>query len=253
MSNKIGKQYGNLLVESINCEKSTNKHTYYNCKCICGNPNTIIKRSDNLNEHSSCGCIKKNVSIKSIEALRRYAKEREKTLIGQRFGKLTVIGHAGKVENRNNANLWKCLCDCGNITFATTSELKSHHVKSCGCLHSYIEMLIASFLEQHKIAFKQEYVFSDLINIYTGIYLRFDFALFDENKNLLGLIEYNGEQHYNKNSSWYSELYVERDKQKIKYCENNNIPLLILNKDNFSYEKILIFYTNLNKNVGGGG
>ena len=42
MKNKIGQQYGNLLVESINYEKSDNKHTYYNCKCICGNPQIII-------------------------------------------------------------------------------------------------------------------------------------------------------------------------------------------------------------------
>ena len=67
--NKIGKQYGNLLVESINHEKSTNKHTYYNCRCLCGNTSIIVKRSDNLNENSSCGCIKRKVSINSIKAL----------------------------------------------------------------------------------------------------------------------------------------------------------------------------------------
>lgn len=251
--NKIGKQYGNLLVESINREKSNNKHTYYNCRCLCGNINNIIKRSDTLNENSSCGCIKRNISINSIKALQNYAKEREKELIGQRFGKLTVIEYIGKIKERNNANVWKCLCDCGNITFATTSELKSSHTKSCGCLHSYYEMLIASFLNQKEICFKQEYTFKDLINSQTGKHLRFDFAIFDKNNILLGLIEYNGEQHTDKNSIWYSEEYVQRDEQKIKYCNDKQIPLLILNKDIFSYERILEFYNKIIKNSGGGG
>lgn len=248
--NKIGKQYGNLLVESINHEKSTNKHTYYNCRCLCGNTNIIVKRSDNLNENSSCGCIKRKVSINSIKALQNYAKEREKELIGQRFGKLTVIEYVGKIEERNNANVWKCLCDCGNTTFATTSALKSSHIKSCGCLRSYYETLIASFLNQKEIRFKREYTFKDLINPQTEKHLRFDFAILDKNNNLLGLIEYNGEQHIDKNCNWYSEEYVLRDNLKIKYCNDKQIPLLILNKDNFSYKRILEFY---NKNNGGGG
>lgn len=245
MKNKIGKQYGNLLVKSINREKSDNKHTYYNCQCLCGNAKIIIKRGDQLNERSSCGCIKHNVSIKSVEALQQYAKKREKELIGQRFGKLTVIEHAGKMENRNNANVWECLCDCGNTIFATTSELKTLHVKSCGCLHSYYEMLIVSFLKENQIYFRQEYSFKDLMAPQTKVCLRFDFALFDENNILLGLLEYNGEQHYNNKSSWYSKEYLKRDNQKINYCKDNHIPLLILNKNTFSYEKILDFYNKL--------
>lgn len=246
MKNKVGQKYGNLLVISVNREKSNNKHTYYNCKCLCGNSNIIIKRGDMLNEHSNCGCKKQhNVSIKSIEALQKYAKNREKELIGQRFGKLIVLEYAGKIDNRNNANVWKCLCDCENITFVTTSELKSLHVKSCGCLHSWYEKIIEVFLNENNIFFKREYSFKNLKSLQTQISLRFDFALFDKNNNLLGLIEYNGEQHYNKESSWYSKDYLNRDKQKIDYCCNNNIPLLILNKDNFSYQIILDFYNKI--------
>ena len=246
MKNKIGHQYGNLIVESINQEKTDNKHTYYNCRCLCGNPNIIIRRSDYLEKNSSCGCLKRQVSIKSIESLQQYSKNLEKELIGQHFGKLTVIEHAGKIKEKNNANIWKCVCECGNITYVTTSELKSLHVKSCGCLHSYYEMLITSFLQEHKICFKKEYSFTNLINPETHAYLRFDFALFDNKNNLLGIIEYHGEQHYNQNSTWYSDDYLIRDEQKIKYCNSNNIPLLILNKNSFSYEVILAFYNNLN-------
>lgn len=249
--NKIGQQFGKLIVDSINKEKSTNKHTYYNCHCICGNTDIIIKRSDTLNVNSNCGCEPHHkVSQNSINALVSYAKSRETKLLGQRFGKLTVIEYIGKMPEYCNANVWKCQCDCGNITYATTSNLNSGHIKSCGCLHSYKEMLITKFLNKNNISFKQEYCFVDLKNPNTDCYLRYDFALFNQEQQLIGLIEYNGAQHYDKNSSWYSKEYILRDQQKIKYCNDKNIPLLILNQNNFSYNLILNFY---NKNNGGGG
>ena len=53
-------------------------------------------------------------------------------LLGQKFGRLTVIE---RLENNkyNNAR-WLCECECGTLTSAITSELKNGKVKSCGCL-----------------------------------------------------------------------------------------------------------------------
>ena len=247
--NKIGQQFGNLIVDSINKEKTTNKHTYYNCHCLCGNPAIIIKRSDNLTDNSSCGCKPRHkVSQKSIDTLITHNKDLETKLIGQKFGRLTVLEYAGKIPKYCNANLWKCQCECGNITYVTTSSLQSGHTKSCGCLHSYREMVIANFLKENHISFQQEFSFSDLFSPRTGGYLRYDFALFNKNQQLIGLIEYNGEQHYNPDSSWYSEAQVTRDEYKIEYSKKHNIPLLILDQNNFSYELILDFY---NRNAGG--
>lgn len=67
-------------------------------------------------------------------------------IIGQRFGKLTVI----KLSNirKNNRTTWKCLCDCGNTTYLTTSILKSGHTTSCGCLKNkprYIDLTNQKF------------------------------------------------------------------------------------------------------------
>lgn len=53
-------------------------------------------------------------------------------LTGMKFNHLTVIETAG-TDGRQHC-LWKCECDCGGITFATTSDLRSGHKKSCGCL-----------------------------------------------------------------------------------------------------------------------
>lgn len=55
-------------------------------------------------------------------------------LIGQRFGKLVVIESLS--SNSKGHRRWKCQCDCGNMHVATTGNLKSGHVTSCGCNRS---------------------------------------------------------------------------------------------------------------------
>lgn len=52
-------------------------------------------------------------------------------LTGQRFGKLTVIECAGKLDGRRYS--WKCQCDCGNIIILQGIRLTSGNTKSCGC------------------------------------------------------------------------------------------------------------------------
>ena len=55
-----------------------------------------------------------------------------KDLIGQHFGRLTVISRA---ENTKKGQArWLCCCDCGNKTIVETYKLTSGNTKSCGCL-----------------------------------------------------------------------------------------------------------------------
>lgn len=54
-------------------------------------------------------------------------------LTGNKYHRLTVIGRAGKLPC--GVILWDARCDCGNVTHATNSQLKSGNTKSCGCLH----------------------------------------------------------------------------------------------------------------------
>ena len=51
-------------------------------------------------------------------------------LTGKKFNRLTVISPAG-TDGRQH-RLWECKCDCGGTTFATTSDLRHGHKKSCG-------------------------------------------------------------------------------------------------------------------------
>jgi len=58
-------------------------------------------------------------------------QKRTPDLIGQKFGKLTVLSCAG--SNKFNKAVWECECECGKHTFPTTGELNSGRRKSCGC------------------------------------------------------------------------------------------------------------------------
>jgi len=72
--------------------------------------------------------------------IRKHVKEmglvREKPdLIGQVFGKLTVISLDHKKDNRR---FLLCKCECGNTKVVREDKLKSGHIKSCGCLWNEI-------------------------------------------------------------------------------------------------------------------
>ena len=48
-----------------------------------------------------------------------------------RYGKLTVIGEAGK--NKHGQPLWRLICDCGIECVKNASAVRIGHTKSCGC------------------------------------------------------------------------------------------------------------------------
>jgi len=112
-----GQRFGRLVVE-YTVEKPKNlkgTYKYWLCKCDCGNEKIIMGRNLYKGISKSCG------QCSRIE-----------NLIDKRFGRLLVKEFYGK--NKNNQSLWKCKCDCGNITFVTSSHLMHGHTKSCSCL-----------------------------------------------------------------------------------------------------------------------
>lgn len=54
---------------------------------------------------------------------------------GKRFNRLTAIR---RVENRGKNTMWLCKCDCGNMRVVPSSDIRSGHSKSCGCLRSEV-------------------------------------------------------------------------------------------------------------------
>lgn len=59
---------------------------------------------------------------------------RFKDLTGQIFGRLVAISPTEK--RLGHYVVWKCVCDCGNIAFVASSDLRTGNTRSCGCLHA---------------------------------------------------------------------------------------------------------------------
>ena len=59
-------------------------------------------------------------------------------LLGQKFGRLTVIGFEQSIRTNtgNLRNLWKCRCECGNEKITQDNLLITGKVVSCGCKKS---------------------------------------------------------------------------------------------------------------------
>lgn len=163
-------------------------------------------------------------------------------LVGQRFGKLTVLYKDKKQKGKTH---WICQCDCGNIKSIYQSSLLQGLTQSCGCIgNSLGENLIKEILTNNNVSFIQEYTFNDLKD---KNYLRFDFAILDYNGKVLKLIEYDGKQHFNKSSIWHTDKVIEHDKMKDEYCRKNNI--LLLRIPYTDYDIIDINYLLLNRTI----
>lgn len=101
-------------------------------------------------------------------------------------------------------------------------QIPSNHYRGSGCQkcsRSKGEIEISKVLNNREIKFIEEHMFDDCKN---DGFLRFDFYLPDYNI----CIEFDGRQHFDSDSWYYSEKLLENDEIKNKYCENNNIKLI---------------------------
>lgn len=99
------------------------------------------------------------------------------------------------------------------------------------CKISHGEKRIEEELKSRKIGFIKQKTFENLIGI-GGKHLRFDFYLPDKNI----CIEYDGKQHSDKKSNYWSETLIQNDNIKNKYCEERNIKLIRI--DYLFFDKI---------------
>jgi hypothetical protein len=60
-------------------------------------------------------------------------------LVGKKFGRLTVLEDSGNRKGRKV--LWRCKCDCGNITLVKSDQLTGGRTQSCGCLKNEVRIL----------------------------------------------------------------------------------------------------------------
>lgn len=104
-----GGSYGRLTVMGAAGYLGAPPQAAWRCACICGQ--LIVVRGSDIKRGrtTSCGCWK-----------------REHELLGQRYGKLVVVG------KRLVGGSWTCKCDCGLDITKTAQQLKSSKHQSCG-------------------------------------------------------------------------------------------------------------------------
>ena len=199
-----GRKYGDWIVERRDGDIQP---TRWICKCAaCGKEESVLGNSLKDNSSTSCGCRKQNES-----------------LVGDIIGHWEVLERSKRLRpNGRYCTTYLCRCECGTERYVDESRLLRGKSLSCGCYSSKANEHIAKLLKEKKIKFATEYKYYDLIGPKGG-YLRFDFALFDsKRKNVLCLIEYQGEQHY-LDTEFGKEQREITDSQKREYCQSNNI------------------------------
>lgn len=55
-------------------------------------------------------------------------------LTGKKFGRLVVLERVPAPKK----TLWKCLCECGEVTVVQAGNLRNGHTQSCGCYQLHI-------------------------------------------------------------------------------------------------------------------
>lgn len=118
----IGEKFGRLTVLEEAEPENSNGHVYRAmlCQCECGNHKVI--RFTHLRSSSvrSCGCLHRKTA----------------TVIGEKFGRLTLIGEAEPyVSPKGSRSVrWLLKCDCGNQKVASPGNVRSGVTASCGCM-----------------------------------------------------------------------------------------------------------------------
>lgn len=210
-----GKRFDKLLV----IYKAPNRKspsgttiTRWHCVCDCGNELDVDAYALRCGNTKSCGCNKHKSQTTDIS--------------GRRFGLLTVqcLDHIDKART-----YWKCICDCGNYTVVSKSNLLNNNTKSCGCLVSTGESEIEHVLSKYHINFEKQAMFADCCSK-SGNPFRFDFAI-KSNDQIICLIEFQGKQHYQTNTKFGKYQREYSDNIKKSWCKTNHYKLYEIRYD----------------------
>lgn len=167
-------------------------------------------------------------------------KEDISNLYGDEYSVLGNYKNAKtKIKMRHNL--------CGYEWEISPSSILKHR-RCPNCYKSYGEKQVENFLIHNKINYKTQVTFEECKD---DDYLKFDFAIYDNESNLLCLLEYDGEGHYQpvqfggislEEATDNFQSQIRKDEIKNNFCKNNHIELFRISHKN---EKDL--YAILNK------
>ena len=240
----IGNTYGKLTVLERDGSKPHGHgfESFWICQCSCGKTVSVRKTALLQGKTRSCGCLQQE-----SRELFSQSYSQIKNITNNRYGKLVALE---RTENKDEKNgyIWKCQCDCGNIKFVPISLLTQGKVTSCGCIKtSKGEQKIEQLLTEANIPFLKEYIFSDF-KTDRGGYYRYDFAIIGENNQVLRLIEFDGEQHFQEKKGglfFKNQTLSQRrqmDQEKNNYAYYKKIPLVRIpyyDLQNFTLQDLL--------------
>lgn len=205
-----GQKFGRLTALYKNGTDNAG-HIIWKCCCDCGNEVDVLATNLIQQYTQSCGCIHSEA-----------CSERGENLVGQKFGKLTVVSLYGISPRK-----YLCHCECGGQAIVQPANLKNGHTQSCGCISSLGQEKINAYLSSNNIHFKPEYCVT--IDGFDG-FARYDFAILNGSNKAKILIEYHGRQHYEVATTWNDtedELLERQRKDELKrqWARSNDIPL----------------------------
>ena len=184
-------------------------------------------------------------------------------LVGQRFGKLTVLERDFNYITKNNKPgrgvYWKCKCECGKEVVVNGWDLRGGRTTSCGCYFkeiikknifvrnqpSYQELKVLTLLKENNISFLYDTPYFENLKSINGGVCRYDFIIFNENNQPIRLIEIDGEQHFKLIKFFNDEEGFQQQKAnddiKNSFAKENNLPLVRIpytEKDNINLEML---------------
>jgi len=222
---KIDEKFGEGFYQVI-------EYTYAKlpCKIKCLNCNEIknFGRAENVfRANKICNC-----SSVDIQRFKYEQKIKNKYKEDIRFLKFT---------NVKEPCIFIC-CECHSIDYLESAQnimLREHVCKHCfpGGVRGGVsngELKIEKFLIENNIKYRKQYVFKEIGK------KKFDFALLNNKNEVIGIIEFDGKQHFIESSFFGGKEKFEEikknDKLKNHFCKSNNIPLLRIKYN--EYDKI---------------
>lgn len=236
-------EYKKLYEEATGTSRNTTKNAYYKCRNLQCGIVTYLGRTtieNAIKGQSTClskckGCKGNSESCYYSNPFRTKAlhkvPERNKHNItpGQVISTWRVERVANSTETSDHQCHAICKCTlCGkdkNVRFDHLAELSI----ACDCFrsHSSGEILVKQSLDKLPLSYQSEYTFPDLVGTGGGA-LRYDYAIFDFNRKVIGLIEFDGQQHFQEAGTYFNPTgrVQEHDEIKNMYAHMHNIPLL---------------------------
>ena len=208
----VGEKYGFLRVLEKTSQTNKSGKILYKCVCDCGE--IVYRDSTSLRRHSSPYCGKLGCPTQL------------KYHIGDIINNRKILGYKGFLNNDSKRFYYEVECQkCGRVYNALAQTIDK--TSSCGCERSIGEENIRKLLIENNIPFQREVCFSELGK------LRYDFAILDSDKNILRLIEFDGEQHYEgsvRETGWntlqHFKVLTKNDNIKNAYANEQKIPLV---------------------------